>query len=142
MTEVTKITPELLATLSTDALINDWCYSDAHKDVYGFRPRGEFTRERVVSFWLGFEAAWDDMKAEEQRELDYLRAEHNIHFASMHEYYVWWEKKEYARWIAQLEADERLEAERLAKELDYKRRRTIIDTIEDFLHGSFKGAIA
>lgn len=144
MTEATKITPELLATLSTQELIQDWCYSDAHKDVYGFRPRGEydFSREAVVDFWLGFEAAWERMQEDEQRRLESLRKEHGIHFETMGDYYRWWEKKEYAEHCARMEAWEREEEERLAKEADYKRRRNIIDTIEEFLHGSFKGAWA
>lgn len=142
MTQQTTIADIHAAT--TDELINGWCYSDAHKAVFGFRPRGEFqyTREAVVQFWINFPSYWEQMEAEEEAHLNHLRTKHGIHFENMMAYYTWWEKKEYTAHMARIEAEQAAEEAAMKKAADYQKRRSIIDTIRDFEHGLFKGITA
>lgn len=55
-----------LEDLSTEALMD--CWSDAHKDLHGFRPRYEPTREDLISFWSTFVERMAAQKADEAEE--------------------------------------------------------------------------
>lgn len=139
---INPIDPATIAAASTMELIRDWCYSDAHKDVFGYRPRGETSREEVVYFWENFHTYWRWMRREEEERLQMLRERHGINFKNLSEYHSWWERTEWERHCQEMERLEREEAEKAAREADYRRRRTIIDAISDWDFGVFKGAFA
>lgn len=139
---MTQATIADIHAASTDQLINEWCYSDAHKAVFGYRPRGPYTREEVVHFWIHFPEYWADMEAEDARYLDSLREKHGIHFETLGAYYSWWEKAEYERHCAEMESYYQELEEKEAKAREYTRRRSIIDVVRDFDYGTFKGMFA
>lgn len=58
-----------LETLSTEALMEG--YSDAFKDINGYRPRGEYlhTREYLIDFWETFNDRLAQVEAEDAAQL-------------------------------------------------------------------------
>lgn len=62
----------VLETLSTEQLLES--YSDAFKDINGYRPRGEYlhTREYLIHFWATFNDRLAEVEAEEAAHLEFL----------------------------------------------------------------------
>lgn len=101
------VTPADVAAGLTDS----WCYSDAFKDINGFRPCGEYfnSPEYIAEFWNTFEEASDRVQEEERQQLAYLGEEHGRIFANWMAYYDFLDQRE-------LEAAEAAEAERREQE--------------------------
>jgi len=50
---MTQVTREQLEVYTRDELYDG--FSDCYKSLYDVRPRGEFTKEYLVNFWLTYE---------------------------------------------------------------------------------------
>lgn len=91
----------------------DWCYSDAYKEIYGIRPRNH-TAEQEAWFWNNFEQLWAVKEQEEAEALDARRRQYNINFKNWQEYYDHLEQES----MLQLYTDEEYDAYDLQEDLE------------------------
>lgn len=88
-----------------------WCYSDAHKEIYGYRPRGH-SAEQEASFWNDFDRLWADMQAEEAAQLQALRDFHGEEFPNFMAYYNYLDELRERQYQEEREARRAAEAAR------------------------------
>jgi len=113
--------------MKTDAFKE--AYYDLFKSLHGIKPRWETCPEVMLHFFDNYEA---EMEAELQRERDALkiRSERDgVEYASWSHYYELKEARDEAEWQAE---QAKLSAEIKERQL----RGGILDTIEDWEHGS------
>lgn len=92
-----------------DLTENDFhCYSDLHKECFGFRPRGRPTNAEIVSLYNEAPAILEQNRLQEEERLQRLRDKHGVQFADWHAYFDWKEEQDFLQW-------EKDQAERQAK---------------------------
>ena len=132
---MTKITAKTVTAAQVAAgLTDDWCYSDAFKDIYGYRPRGEFVNspEYVARFWNEFDVLFAEAEAQDRAGLAAACEAHGIEATTWSSYYDQREAQEYLERQEYLAAEEAAAAER-AK---YFRRGSPAPAIEAWAHGA------
>jgi hypothetical protein len=107
-----------------------WCYSDAHKEVYGFRPRGH-TDEQEASFWNDFCRLWADMQAEEAAQLAALSEHYGQEFTTYSTYYNFLDEQSEAEYREEKAAW----ASRAAERAEFFRRGSPASIIDAWEHG-------
>ena len=115
-------------------LTDDWCYSDAFKEIYGYRPRGEFVTspEYVAEFWNSFDELFDAVKAQDRADLEAACEAVGIPVTSWMAYYDFLEAKDLAEREECLAAEKAAAAERA----EYFRRGSPAPVIEAWAHGA------
>jgi hypothetical protein len=107
-----------------------WCYSDAYKEIHGFRPRGH-SSEMEASFWNNFDRLWADMVAEEAAQLAALCDHHGQDFPNFMAYYNFLDEVREAEYREECAAREAAEAERA----EFNRRGSPMPFIDSWEHG-------
>ena len=110
-----------------------WCYSDAFKSIYGYRPRGEYLNspEAEASFWNSYEEESQRVEAEEQDTLRFYGEEHGRIFPTFSAYYDFIEAEEERRYCEAKEARRAAQAERE----EFHRRGSPQPIIQAWEHG-------
>lgn len=110
-----------------------WCYSDAFKEIYGYRPRGEYlsSPEAEADFWNSFEENLQRVEEEAQDHLRLLGEEHGRIFLNWSAYYDFYEAQREAEYRAAEEAH----AAREAARLEFCRRGSPQPVIQAWEHG-------
>lgn len=115
-------------------LTDDWCYSDAFKEIYGYRPRGEYLNcpEYVAEFWNSFEELLAAANEESEMALAAACEAHGIEATTWMSYY---EQREAQDLV--LEAKYRAEEEAAAAEkAEFYRRGSPAPVLEAWAHGA------
>ena len=132
---MTTITAKTVTAAQVEAgLTDDWCYSDAFKDIYGYRPRGEFVNspEYVAEFWNSFDELFAAAEAEDKADLFAVCEAAGIPVTTWSAYYEWLEAKDLAERQEYLAAEKAAAAERA----EYFRRGSPAPAIEAWAHGA------
>lgn len=108
----------------------DWCYSDAHKDIYGFRPRGH-SAEQEAWFWNNFDSLWQNMQEEDERQLQSLRDHYQQEFPTWMSYFDFMDDRREQEYQAQLDEQAMAQAERR----EFLRRGSPLPIIQAWEHG-------
>jgi hypothetical protein len=124
-----NVTPADVAAGLTDT----WCYSDAFKEIHGFRPRGDYWNnpEAVARFWNTFDEEFQRVEDEEQEHLRALGEQHGRIFRNMSAYYDFYEARQEQEWLEQ--AAQKREAEEARAE--FFRRGSPTPIIDAWEHG-------
>lgn len=107
-----------------------WCFSDAYKEIHGFRPR-HFTPEMEASFWNTFDAEWADMQAREAAELQAHSDHFGQEFKSFMEYYNFLD----AQYERECQEAQEAEAAAKAEREEFFRRGSPVPIVEAWEHG-------
>lgn len=115
-------------------LTDDWCYSDAFKEIYGYRPRGEYVNspEYVADFWNSFEENFAEAQRQDVADLEAACEAVGIPVTTWMAYYDFLEAKD----LAEREAYEAMEAEAAAEKAEYYRRGSPAPVLEAWAHGA------
>jgi hypothetical protein len=127
---ITTVTAAQVAAGLTD----DWCYSDAFKSIYGYRPRGEYINspEYVARFWNEFDVLCAEAEAQDREDLAAACEAAGIPVTNWTAYYDWLEAKDRADEAA-FYAEQ---AEIAAEKAEYFRRGTPTHAVEAWAHGA------
>ena len=132
---MTTITAKTVTAADVVAgLTDDWCYSDAFKEIYGYRPRGEFVNspEYVAEFWNSFEENFAEAQRQDRADLEAACEAVGIPVTTWMAYYDFLEAKD----LAEREAYDAMEAEYAAERAEYFRRGSPAPVIEAWAHGA------
>lgn len=115
-------------------LTDGWCYSDAFKEIYGYRPRGEYLNSPgyVADFWNNFEAMFAEAQELDRQDLKAACEAVGIPVTNWSAYYDFLETKD-------LMERERYEAEEAAaaeERAEFYRRGSPAPVIEAWAHGA------
>jgi hypothetical protein len=115
-------------------LTDDWCYSDAFKEIYGYRPRGEYVNspEYVADFWNSFEENFAEAQRQDAEDLQAACDAAGIPNTGWMAYYDFLEAKD----LAEREAYEAMEAEAAAEKAEFYRRGSPAPVLEAWAHGA------
>jgi len=130
-----KITAATVTAAQVEAgLTDDWCYSDAFKEIYGYRPRGEYVNspEYVAEFWNSFEELFDAVQEQDRADLTAACEAVGIPVTNWMDYYDFLEVKDQA----EREAYQAMEAEYAAERAEFYRRGSPAPAIEAWAHGA------
>jgi len=134
MTCLPVSTKTVTAAQVAAGLTDDWCYSDAFKEIYGYRPRGEYLNdpEYVAEFWNSFEELFAIAAEEDAQALAAACEAHGIEATTWMSYYEQREAQD-----AILEAKYRAEEEAAAAEkAEFYRRGSPAPVLEAWAHGA------
>jgi hypothetical protein len=132
---MTKITAATVTAAQVEAgLTDDWCYSDAFKEIYGWRPRGEYLNspEYVAEFWNSFEELFDAAQEQDRADLAAACEAVGIPVTNWMAYYDFLEAKDQA----ERDAYEAMEAEYAAERAEFYRRGSPAPAIEAWAYGA------
>ena len=132
---MTTITAKTVTAADVVAgLTDDWCYSDAFKEIYGYRPRGEFVTspEYVAEFWNSFDELFAEAQRQDRADLEAACEAVGIPVTTWMAYYDFLEAKD----LAEREAYDAMEAEYAAERAEYFRRGSPAPVIEAWAHGA------
>ena len=115
-------------------LTDDWCYSDAFKEIYGYRPRGEFVTspEYVAEFWNEFDVLFDAVVEQDRADLTAACEAVGIPVTSWMAYYDYTA----AQRQAEYEEFKAVEAAVAAEKAEFYRRGSPAPVIEAWAHGA------
>ncbi len=115
-------------------LTDDWCYSDAFKEIYGYRPRGEYLNcpEYVAEFWNSFDELFAAAQEQDAADLAAACEAVGIPVTNWMAYYDFLEAKDQA----EREAYEAMEAEAAAEKAEFYRRGSPAPVLEAWAHGA------
>lgn len=125
MTKQTITAADVLAGVTAG-----WCYSDAHKEVYGFRPRGH-SAEQEASFWNDFDRLWADMQAQEDEDLRAHGEYYGRTFQNFMEFYNFMDDEREREYQEEHEAREAA----LAARAEFYRRGSPVPILEAWDYG-------
>jgi hypothetical protein len=131
---MTAISAKTVTAAQVEAgLTDEWCYSDAFKEVYGYRPRGEYLNKPgyVAEFWNRFDELLAVAKAEEEEALAIICARHGIVATTWSSYYDQREEQDYLRYQEERAAA----AEATAEKAEYFRRGSPAPVLEAWAYG-------
>ncbi len=132
---MTKITAATVTAAQVEAGLTDgWCYSDAFKEIYGYRPRGEYVNSPgyVAEFWNSFEELFDAAQEQDRADLAAACEAVGIPVTNWMAYYDFLEAKDQA----EREAYEAMEAEYAAERAEFYRRGSPAPAIEAWAYGA------
>ena len=134
MTCLPVSTKTVTAAQVAAGLTEDWCYSDAFKEIYGYRPRGEYLNdpEYVAEFWNSFEERFAEVQAQDAADLAAACEAVGIPVTNWMAYYDFLEAKDQA----EREAYEAMEAEAAAEKAEFYRRGSPAPVLEAWAHGA------
>lgn len=112
-----------------------WCYSDAYKEIYGFRPRGH-SDEQEASFWNDFDRLWAEMQEQEAAQLAALCEHHGQDFPNFMAYYNFLDEVREAEYREECAAREAA----LAVRAEFYRRGSPAPVIDAWEHGDLLAA--
>lgn len=113
----------------------DWCYSDAYKEIHGFRPRGHSAAQEA-SFWNTFEEEFERVAEEEAQQLASLGEHYGRIFPSYSAYYNFLDEQSEAEYRAEKAAREAAAAERA----EFNRRGSPMPLVDAWEHGDLIAA--
>jgi hypothetical protein len=115
-------------------LTDDWCYSDAFKEIYGYRPRGEYLNspEYVAEFWNEFDVLFAEAEAQDRADLAAACAAYGFEATTWSSFYEQREEQEYLERLEGLIVQEEEAAERA----EFYRRGSPAPVIEAWAHGA------
>lgn len=115
-------------------LTDDWCYSDAFKEIYGYRPRGEYVNspEYVADFWNSFEENFAEAQRQDAEDLQTACDAVGIPNTGWMAYYDFLEAKDQA----EREAYELAEMEAAEEKAEFYRRGSPAPVLEAWAHGA------
>ena len=132
---MTTLTIETVTAADVVAgLTDDWCYSDAFKEIYGYRPRGEFVNspEYVAEFWNEFDVLFDAVVEQDRADLTAACEAVGIPVTSWMVYYNYIA----AQRQAEHEEFKAVEAAVAAEKAEFYRRGSPAPVIEAWAHGA------
>lgn len=134
MTPTALTAATVTAAQVSAGLTDSWCYSDAFKDVHGFRPRGEYLNspEYVAEFWNSFDELFDQAQAQDRADLEAACEAVGIPVTTWSAYYDHLEAEDQAEREA-YELAEQMAAEERA---EFYRRGSPAPIIEAWAHGA------
>lgn len=129
MTQISVTAAQVEAGLTAD-----WCYSDAFKEIYGYRPRGEYVNspEYVAEFWNSFDELFTQAQAVDKADLFAACEAVGIPVTTWTAYYDYLEAKD----LVEREMYEAQEAEAAAEKAEYYRRGSPAPVLEAWAHGA------
>lgn len=97
-------------------LTASWCYSDAFKDIYGYRPRTEYLNspEYVAEFWNSFDELFDQVQAQDKADLETACEAAGIPVTTWAAYYDFVKAKLEREWFEQHQTELEAAEERAA----------------------------
>lgn len=115
-------------------LTDDWCYSDAFKEIYGYRPRGEFVTspEYVAHFWNSFDELFAEAEAQDRADLAAACEAVGISVNSWMAYYDYLAAQQFAEYKEQ----QAMEEAAAAVKAEFYRRGSPAPVIEAWAHGA------
>jgi len=131
----TALTAATVTAAQVEAgLTDDWCYSDAFKEIYGYRPRGEYVNspEYVAEFWNSFDELFAEAQEQDKADLAAACEAVGIPNTGWMAYYDYLETQD----RAEREAYEAMEAEAAAEKAEFYRRGSPAPVLEAWAHGA------
>lgn len=115
-------------------LTDDWCYSDAFKDIYGYRPRGEYLNspEYVAEFWNDHERLFAESQEQDRRDLEAACEAVGIPVTTWSAYYDHLEAED----LAEREALELAEEDARLEREEFYRRGSPAPVVQAWEHGA------
>jgi LmbE family N-acetylglucosaminyl deacetylase len=132
---MTKITAATVTAAQVEAgLTDDWCYSDAFKEIYGYRPRGEYVNSPgyVAEFWNSFEELFDAAQEQDRADLAAACEAHGIEATTWSSYYDQRDEQVHLEYQEYIAAEEAAAAERA----EFYRRGSPAPAIEAWAYGA------